>query len=647
MTPEMATDTDPSRGPDDVATRTRRIRALFARYWTTLFGAAVVTLATWPVGRQLPTATIGSSWRGALAESADGSLAFGRDILYTYGPLGYLDTPTLFNSRQWFAQLFFRAICHAILTVYVVILVRRMVPGRVLPVLIAFALMCFFTAAAAPDASVFFAMIAVDLLITRHHELPLWLPVIGGALAAFWFLILLNQGITAAFIAFVFFPVHAWCSGASGRRVMLHGALAVSSAIASTVLLWWAIGQPLGVLPDFLRYSAEMVSGYVDGMSLEDGGLAWQLLAAAVVTAGLVVVVVERTASASLRRRLSILVIVTGALFAWYKHAFIRHNPAHVVAFFAAVLAVSIAAGQRSNRRAVLMVAGPCVVLLLAISTSNPLDFSGFGRAYDSARLLTSGARAKAIQTARRQIQRNEAIPASFLQRMREQTVHFEPSESVIAWAYPEIRWGPLPAFDTYTAYTSTLDQLNAEVLASTTGPDLVLFQARPFDNHSPRFTSPQTQLTLLCYFDEIPPPTPTKWALFARRPGGTRCGPPVSLTSIEADAGTATPVPAAQGEALVVGEFHGVGAGPVEAIRSLLYKPPRRYISGDGSSFRFVSGTASQPHILRLPACLASRLSNYPSLPYESVNISQSGAFASNADYRVTFSSIPFRCGA
>src|SRR4051812_11003630 len=62
-----------------------------------LVGFAVLVLAWTPIGR-VPTAGPDPSWQGALHMAASSGLVWGRDLVFTYGPLGFLQTPGFWTS---------------------------------------------------------------------------------------------------------------------------------------------------------------------------------------------------------------------------------------------------------------------------------------------------------------------------------------------------------------------------------------------------------------------------------------------------------------------------------------------------------------------------------------------------------------------
>ena len=60
----------------------------------------LVTLLSWPVGIGTPAAGLDSSWLAGLYLAAHDGKAFGSEIVFTYGPLGFLSWPQL-----WFGWL--------------------------------------------------------------------------------------------------------------------------------------------------------------------------------------------------------------------------------------------------------------------------------------------------------------------------------------------------------------------------------------------------------------------------------------------------------------------------------------------------------------------------------------------------------------
>jgi hypothetical protein len=60
--------------------------------------ALLVVLVTWEVRRVVPRTGFDHSWQLALNLAAQHGLDFGRDVVFTYGPLGFLAQPLIVSA---------------------------------------------------------------------------------------------------------------------------------------------------------------------------------------------------------------------------------------------------------------------------------------------------------------------------------------------------------------------------------------------------------------------------------------------------------------------------------------------------------------------------------------------------------------------
>ena len=61
-----------------------------------VWGGLIVALLGWRVGFETPGPGVDASWNAGLAMAVEQGLHFGRDVVFTYGPLGFLSTPLPF-----------------------------------------------------------------------------------------------------------------------------------------------------------------------------------------------------------------------------------------------------------------------------------------------------------------------------------------------------------------------------------------------------------------------------------------------------------------------------------------------------------------------------------------------------------------------
>lgn len=158
-----------------------------------------------------------------------------------------------------------------------------------------------------------------------------------------------------------------------------------------------------------------------------------------------------------------------------------------------------------------------------------------------------------------------------------------------------------------YSAYTSALDRLEADRLASPHGPQRILRQAVPVGNPAYPQTSidgrllawdpPAKYLAMLCHY--LPLATNRTWEVLARV--GERCGSPRRLGSVSTRFGAAITVPAPPPGNVVYARIQGAGVAGFERVRNLLFRADFRYVVVNGShTYRLVPGTAGDGLILR-----------------------------------------------
>jgi hypothetical protein len=181
----------------------------------------------------------------------------------------------------------------------------------------------------------------------------------------------------------------------------------------------------------------------------------------------------------------------------------------------------------------------------------------------------------------------------------RGRTVHIYGAETSVAWAYPEMRWHPLPAFQSYVTYTRRLDQLNARAL-STDGPEFVLRGPEaPVDNRNFTLEAPETMLTMFCRYEEVA--GVSGWQLLKR--GANRCGSPRKIGSVRTRVGEHFAVPSGSKRGMIVMDIRELGTPLWDRVRSLIFRRKGLYvIVNDAAIFRVIPSTAVDRMIVRIP---------------------------------------------
>jgi hypothetical protein len=531
-------------------------------------------------------------------------LDFGTDVAFTHGPLGFLAVP-----RLWYGDLATLAFLHTAvlwlaLGVSVVWALRRTLPAPLAVPLAFLALMV------APSAEVAIALTAVWCLAVLVDEAPEWtvrVVVRGGALlGALESLVLLRSGPVIVVMCAV-----ALAARADRRRTLPRFA---ACAVVAFGALWFACGQGAGNLDDFVRTSIQVVGGYPQAMGAAASSRAYPAVIALMAVA--LVATAGAATTASRLRGAAAAAVMAVAAFVLFKEAVVRADPAHLAIFFttAAILGSAIPFGRRR------VVAIGAVVVLAALAIGLPrsdrptIEASPVAHLQTASRqfriLVSPGRRAALVASGRRWMAAVFRLDPASLRLLRGHTVHIDPWDISAAWFY-RLRWDPLPVFQNYSAYTASLDRLNAARLSAPNGPQRILrentevvgFQRSPpaLDGRNPAWDPPAQSVAMLC--DYAPLRTTARWQVLGKV--RDRCGAPQLIRSIKARDDQTFELPAAQGGAVLI-KIHGAGVGGRERVRTLLYRARVRQAVVNGvAAYRLVPGTAADGLLTSIDARL------------------------------------------
>ncbi len=549
----------------------------------------IAAIGSWNVVLLGPSSGLDPSWQAALYLAVHDGLHFGTQVVWTYGPLGFLSLPGVWFSGLAAIAFVYSALLYVALCVSVVYLLRRALgalPAFVLTLLVL---------AAAPGIEVPVALAGVWCLAALADDPPPFaaqLVVIGGGvLGASEILALPRSGLA----------ILAMCAitplGLPGRLRRL--ATFAGCWLLSVIVLWFVAGQGVGNVGPFVRNALQVVSGYSEAMGTTS--------ASSLYVPGVIAVAVALTAGAWLAsgpssRRWAAAAAIGLASFDLYKESVVRQDTGHVEILLSTAIAVVLAMPRR-GRWVVsgLAVAGAVVIALAAPRPLhepldvNPLDHLRTARTEVDQVLHPSktefvGAVALALQY---------RLAPSTLKLLHGHTVDVLPWEESLVWAY-DLHWDPLPIFQDYSAYTAALDRVNADKLRSASAPQRILrenaalvdpsYATGSIDGRNPTWDPPGQALALLCNYVALQS-TP-RWQVLGK--GRDRCGAPRLLRTDQAGNGTPIRIPDPRPGTIVYAELGRAGVSGLERLRTLVYRADFRYLTVNaGAVYRLVPGTA------------------------------------------------------
>ncbi|MGI8807722.1 MAG: hypothetical protein ACR2KK_07770 [Acidimicrobiales bacterium] len=616
-----------------------------ARRASTPVVGLLLAVLTWRDVRFSPIAGLDPSWHAALHMAARQRVPFD-DLVFTFGPLGFLTQPVVYYASTGLLSGLYvlglqTALCAALVSV-----LRRTIG---LP---AAAVVTFVLASAGRELKaaelvvVVVVVVAFGLLRGDHPPRAERLLVsAAGVVAGTHLLVKFNTGVIVTVVA----VLTAWFVG---LRAWRSETVLLGTALVSLLGGWMLTGNRLGDLVPFVDRSLEVAAGYSETMGIELSGRAVFYPVALLVTA--VVVALGWTASRDWlpARRVGLGLVGTMWLYGALKHGFVRHDEHDIVFFGEALLVGAGLAGAAlasfEGWRRWLPAGGGAVLLAASLGASglgvpsivDPLP--ALRRAGSDLMTFASSQRQdRAVDKARAALRRSYDLAPATLAALAGRTVHVRPWEASVAWAYPELRWKPVPVFQEYSAYTAGLDHRNAAFLAGPSGPERVLTEQETVDLRNPDWDSPAAVVALVCHYRELA--VQARWQVLGRIED--RCGAEEPLGTVLARVGDVVTVPDTGGrDVLVVARIRGLDASPLYGLRSTLWRLPPVHLTLDGGRrFRLVPGTAANGLVVRAPA--PARLGfSQPFAPESatSFQVDHRGAVGLGSSLTIEFVAIP-----
>ncbi len=573
-----------------------------------VWGGLIVALLGWSIGFETPGPGLDPSWNAGLAMAAHHGLRFGSEIVFTYGPLGFLQSPLVFFGDLAVLSFLYAAALYVLFCIGLVWALRRALPTPA-ALLVAFAAVAWLPLPLL-EVGLLVAVLACFWLLEAERE-PRSLDLFVLAAACFAAPAALVKLSTGPLIA-VIFLVALIGARAGVRRIAAYLVL-LAAALAA---LWAATGQSFGDVSAFVGHTLQISSGYSSAMLRSTDVAPWKVTLTVIAAIGSGLALVGAAWLASARRdraaRRAAVAIAALVAFATYKEGVVRIDAGHLTVLFAnaAVLWVAIAVSGPRRRWGLLAAAVVFAISLPVRPAGLDTHFDPVANlrfAFDQARTLFSpGRRAGLTAGGRAAMRLTYGLAPRGLAALRGHTVAVEPWEIGAAWAYG-LDWRPLPVFQNYSAYTSVLDRLNAAAVEDPAGPERILrqntevvqpeFPGPDLDNRFPGWDPPEQARAVLCNF--APLFADERWQVLGRV--SDRCGParPVGVASAAAGAPVRVPRPG-PGQVVFV-RIAGAGLAGLERVQAFLFHARARHLTVNGKTrYRLIPETAGDGLLLR-----------------------------------------------
>ena len=616
--------------------RQHRLRHWFQMGWlsrrpdpSTLFWLAAAVALGASDGPGTPTIGIDQSWMTAINVAARAHRRFGHDILFTYGPWGFLETPLVVSRSQFALGTIFAVVASAALFWAAHVCLARIWSASVAAPL-ACIIVCM-TSVTSPGlwilcAGLVFALstIAGRRSARQHHWREAAPTAILSSLGALMMQVKFSDG-----LAILAFAGIMTISTDSLHTLARNTAVGATTFAAAFTAMWLAAGQSLGDVPAWLRGSWELSNGYLEAMGYEwpEHYLPYTLaILLTLVTVALVIRV-----SHGHRRAVAIgtVLLAVATVEFGFKHGFTRDDPPHEPTFF--MLTGFLILWLASRTRRPTMTSRPTMALAAAALaiTQVPAGLSQFDLSLtrthwsmSTQALFDNDYRLTLLKQARLQAIDGYQLPRSMALASQGHPMSIDPWETTLPWTY-SFSWNPTPVFQSYSAFTPSLDEMNARAIVEAPADQIILRQVgAAIDERNPFWDPPRYLLALACNYRESD--RNASWQLL--RHSENHCSDPRTIHVQQVNAGEAVETPQVGQDEILITRFKP--KPPTEFVslsRKVLKDWSPLLVKVDGSEFRLPKALADGPLVTSYPTD-TGETSMFDGLHYKNMTFNEPG---------------------
>jgi hypothetical protein len=486
----------------------------------------LITTINFPSSLFTSATGLDASWVIGLHWSHLLGLQYGKDIIFTYGPLGFLSYPAFVDYHMFIESIFciiaFFYLFYAIIFIF---LNKMSAEWYHYALLLPLTILCNISL----DYELLISAIIILYLLYSSKENSYIIPfsaVIAGILLSFASFIKFN----AFFICLTIF-LGSIIIIFLDRRKYLILLYSLAGFVITFPLFWVLSGQNPHNIIDFFITGFQITQGYTNAMSIEPQsilrfGLNFDIMLkmyAAIIIVSLIAVFICYSKT-RFKQPLILLFLSAGFLFMAFKHGFVRLD-LHILIFFSAyafiIFFLFIIIDQGNNdKNGIVSVFFRILLIIILFS------------------LLAATLIATGLPSLNGEISKYQSIPYKIQQtvhyivdpnifnersdKIKLETQHFYnlnnsiwekienspvdiiPVDIGLLWAN-DLNWSPRPIFQSYSTYTKELDIINSlhfEDMSSS--PEYIVISLESIDNRYPVFDEPQTFRSIITHYSYL-----------------------------------------------------------------------------------------------------------------------------------------------
>ncbi|SCG38843.1 hypothetical protein [Micromonospora inositola] len=552
----------------------------------------------------LPTPGFDTSWQAGIGFAASQNFHFGDDIVFNYGPWGFLDWPQHVGRSQAVLGFLFStaAVVATFCLTYRCVRLRwsaRVAGPAAFAVTIA-------SGPAGPGGRLVYAGLLVALLTLHKRSVRKtcdWRDTLPTALLVAVGTLLLQVKFSEG-VALLALAGLVALSVASLRALVASIGVFLATFVLTFLTIWLAAQQRINDIVPWVRGSQEISSGYQEALSVESGEYLVGYIVAGILALAIGFLALRTALRHKTVAAVGVVAVAAVMLEFGFKHGFTRHDPPHEISFFVIAGFIFVGLVVWSRRPEIMLASAAVAFVMVPSSFANYDPFLARNQWRTGAELLMNdNYRRTSVEASKDRARERYQLPESVVGELRNHPVHVDPSELTLPWAY-SLDWHPVPVFQSFSAYTPYLDELNAKALVEAPADQIVLQEATTgIDNRNIRWDTPRYVLALACNYRVGT--RADRWSVLHHNQN--RCSVPQTILTQPVQAGAPVAAPeVGPDEMLVVRYTPQPSSLAASLVHTVLKDWSPIQVATDDGTFRLPEALADGPLLVSFPAQLA-----------------------------------------
>jgi len=442
----------------------------------------------------IPQNGLDPSWVIAINMAVKQHLVFGKEFIFTCGPLGYLWTRSIIDIPYINILLL-----HLFLLVCVIFIINYYLKKlQSFFSQIVFFLFVLFMSTHIYSETAFLLFFIFLFFLFHHMEKEKRFSIyIAAFISLLSFFIKMNTGLVLTVLLVIFLLFRVLVKRESIKSVIILLLVYFSLLVISSLLLHVDVFL-------YVKNSLEIVSQYNDGNNIP-APKNMLLYAALIIAAYLIVILINFKMIILDSRRIITFCYVTVALFIVFKEGFVRAD-AHMLVLFYSIIPFMSLFYFFENEEKLKSQLRFCIIMMSMISSIAIQIYIPANDPVINAYRNISGIPyrdyilheyPKNLKKALDNGKRKALLPKRILEKLSGKTVDIIPWDMSYIF-FNDLIYNPRPVIQSFNAGCEKLDELNAQKYLSEKAPDFIMYAIGSIDNRHPFWDESRTKLSML-----------------------------------------------------------------------------------------------------------------------------------------------------